>query len=125
MTHVDSKVHIERELMERVSKDGWLWAKVVHLLNAEVAKEDLAQVYGDYLNKDNFQEETCQGRVHLTQLFAENLSFDDVLYNARLAERIVTLRSLIHREDIDGDIAGTFKLIDAFKIKSGKDFYNL
>ncbi|KAI4457621.1 zinc finger protein [Holotrichia oblita] len=125
MTHIDCKSHVERELMERITKDSWLWAKVVHFLSAEVAKEDLTHVYGDYLNKDEFQEEICQGRVHLTQAFAETLSFDDVLYNACLSERVVTLRSLIHREDIAADIAGTFKLIDAFKIKCGKDLYNL
>lgn len=125
MAHIDCKSHVERELMERITKDGWLWAKVVHFLNAEIAKEDLTHVYGDYLNKDNFQEEICQGRVHLTQAFAETLSFDDVMYNTHLPERVVTLRSLIHREDIAADIAGTFKLIDAFKIKCGKDLYNL
>ncbi|GJQ69098.1 hypothetical protein Trydic_g6262 [Trypoxylus dichotomus] len=125
MTHIDSKSDIERELMHRVTKHGWLWAKAVHLLNAEVSKEDLANVYGDYLNKDSFQEETCQGRVHLTQAFADTVSFDDVMCNTRLAERVVTLRSLIHRDDIASDITETFKAIEAFKIKCGKDLYNL
>lgn len=125
MTRVDNKTYIERELMERVAKDGWLWARVVHLLHADVAKVDLTHVYEDYLNKDIFQEETCQGRVHLTQAFAESLSVDDVLYNACLCERVVTMRSLMHREDIVSDVTETFKLIDAFKAKCGKDLYNL
>ncbi|XP_017770844.1 PREDICTED: E3 ubiquitin-protein ligase listerin [Nicrophorus vespilloides] len=124
LDHIDSvtKDKIGGILVHKAGEEGWLWANTVQLWFVELSKVPATKVYDKLLPSMN----TKLGKLHLTQILGSNLSYDNVHCKVGPVGSVVILRSLLHCDEIDVQIAEVFNKIQKLRDEDmGRYFYNI
>lgn len=115
--------NLRSTLKTKSLKYGWHWAKAVYLLYSEMLPTDLVSIYKEFVQNVTETNETYI--QHLTKLFSKHLTYDDIENKFDTIGNIITLRSLLHCQDIDVQIAEVFMQMEKIRSKNVPQFlYN-
>ncbi|XP_017770838.1 PREDICTED: E3 ubiquitin-protein ligase listerin-like [Nicrophorus vespilloides] len=107
-TDSDTQLKVCAILVDKAGKEGWLWTNTVHLWFVEMSNYSAIKVYDNLLPSMN----TKLAKLHLTQILGSNLSYDNIHCKVGPVGDVVILRSLLHCDEIDVQIAEVFKKIE-------------
>ncbi|XP_025830695.1 E3 ubiquitin-protein ligase listerin isoform X2 [Agrilus planipennis] len=107
--------NVEESLCKKTMQEGWIWAEAIHLFYSEIRKKKLGFAYIDLVENYSDEIDSEISVVHLGQVFSESLTYDHVSYDLMPLESVICLRSLLHCDEIDVQIAEVFGKIDKFK----------
>ncbi|RZC42281.1 E3 ubiquitin-protein ligase listerin [Asbolus verrucosus] len=105
---------IQDLLITQLNSESWLWCKAIYLLNQEITPSPLEDVYKNYLKQAN----NDLSRLHLSQIFGPHLDFDHIQSASGVLADTVILRSLLHCNEIDVQIAEVFEKIKKLRSKN-------
>lgn len=118
------KTILEQLLNQNLQSDSWIWAKTTYPYYIEIKNEDKQLVFKNLISAD--KRDNSLSRLHLLQTFGSHLNYDDVNFDLNTVESIVALRSLVHCDSIDVQIAEVFAKIKYMKNETMKDqFYDM
>lgn len=100
-------------LQEKLDLEQWFWARAVKLIYSDFFEKDLKLVYDD-LNRKLVND---LSKLHLMQTFSNNLTYDNVQYDVDVVESVITLKALLHCDEIAIKIVEVFYKIE--KLKNG------
>lgn len=118
------KEDLKSVLLEKVHGEHWLWCKAVYILYSEILPTSLTETY-KYFTNNVSKEEELLGSLHLTQIFGNDLTFDDLHSSFDDLYSIIALRSLLKNgDDLEVQIAETFSRIEKIHKKDAQNFFN-
>lgn len=107
----ENKLSIEGKLCENSSR-GWMWSKAVYFYFSDFMPQSLPEVFGNIMKLAKESETSKISLLHTIQTFATDLTYDHVCDIKSPIEKIVALRSLMHCDEIDVQIAEIFTVIE-------------
>ncbi|KAJ8927795.1 hypothetical protein NQ314_019674 [Rhamnusium bicolor] len=107
-------------LKEKSLREGWFWCKTVYVLYDDIIKVSLTDIYKDFVK--NFSTDNTIGVLHLTQVFSNHLDYDYIQKKYDDVGNVIILRSLMHCEEIDVQIAEVFGQIENIRNQNSPQF---
>lgn len=105
---------------EKCLTEAWFWSKVVYK-NSPIGH--LKQTYSQFTK--NGTEEQKLGILHLTQVFKQHLTYDEVPKSYDHLMDIIILNCLMHCEDIDVQIAEVCMKIEKIRNEDPEYFHRM
>ncbi|KAJ8985103.1 hypothetical protein NQ317_019789 [Molorchus minor] len=106
-------VFLSKLRQKKCINDGWFWCKAAYCLYSDMVTQPLKDIFNEFV-KDVTEKDNV-GVIHLTQVFSEHIDYDDVQNQFSAVGNAIVLRSLIHCNEIDVQIAEVFKEIEKIR----------
>ncbi|CAH0553483.1 unnamed protein product [Brassicogethes aeneus] len=114
------KQNLKLFLKQSTLENSWLWCKTIYLFYKEITPGPLGNIYTELVSEIPKGESLC--RLQLTQIFGEHIDFDFIGNKHDSVEFIVVLKSLLHCNEIDVQIAEVFGKVEAIRSENVPQF---
>lgn len=116
----EKKSDLKLYLKEKVLSESWFWCKSVHYLYKDILPTDLTRIYEEFTLE--IPNSPSLSRLHLTQTLGSSLNFDYVQNKYDTIDNVIILRSLLHCNEIDVQIAEVFGKIESLRLQNVPQF---
>ncbi|KAJ8918958.1 hypothetical protein NQ315_016860 [Exocentrus adspersus] len=125
LEHADStfKLNMKEELKNKSQNECWFWCKSAYILYSDLIPEPLPNIYKEFVTA--ITDTNSLGAIHLTQVFGKHIDFDYIHNKYEAVGNVIILRSLIHCDEIEVQIAEVFAQIEKIRSENVPQFlYN-
>lgn len=109
-------------MKQKASDLSWFWCKTIYLLYTEIVPLPITDVFEEMTN--NLTTENSLTVLHFVQIFGKHLNYDYIHFKLDTIGRIIVLRSLLHCDEIEVQIAEVFNRIESIRGENNLQFYN-
>lgn len=107
-------------LKHKAFQFSWFWCKAIYLLYTQITPVSITEIFNE-ITKDIQQENLTV--LHFIQIFGQHLNYDYINFKLDTISNIIVLKSLLHCNEIDVQIAEVFTKMENIRNENNLQFY--